>query len=95
MSGKNRKLTRSIRLHKYEAIYTDYMKKENMKEVKKEDKEDKEDKKETKKSSLNIYQKFVKEESKKDKYRNMRGSERLSAIASAWEIKKRELKKYK
>jgi hypothetical protein len=38
---------------------------------------------------MNPYQKFVKSESKKEKYRNMKGSERLSAIASAWDIKKK------
>jgi hypothetical protein len=45
--------------------------------------------KERKKKPLNEYQKFVKRESKKDKYRNMRGSERLAAIAVEWDRHKK------
>jgi len=46
-------------------------------------------------SSLNPYQKFLKTETKKEKYRNMRGSERMCAIALAWDIRKKELEKAK
>lgn len=38
----------------------------------------------TKRKSLNKYQKFVKEESKKEKYKKLPGKERLSVIASEW-----------
>lgn len=38
----------------------------------------------SKRKSLNAYQKFVKQESKKDKYRDIPGKQRLSAIAAAW-----------
>jgi hypothetical protein len=41
---------------------------------------------------LNDYQKFVKNESSKEKYENMKGSERLSAISFQWEKKKRKRK---
>lgn len=45
------------------------------------------------KSTLNTYQKFVKDESKKEKYKDMKGSERLSTIAKAWEKHKRKTAK--
>jgi len=45
--------------------------------------------------NLNTYQKFVQEESRKEKYKNMKGSERMLAISQAWEKKKRKDKKYK
>jgi len=38
----------------------------------------------SKRKTLNAYQKFVKRESKKEKYIKMPGKERLSAIASEW-----------
>ena len=38
----------------------------------------------SKRKSLNPYQKFVKDESKKDKYKKLPGKERLSAIANEW-----------
>ena len=38
----------------------------------------------SKKKSLNSYQKFVRLESKKDKYKELPGKQRLSAIASEW-----------
>ena len=38
----------------------------------------------SKKKSLNSYQKFVKEQSKKDKYKELPGKQRLSAIALEW-----------
>ena len=45
------------------------------------------------KKNLNDYQKFVKEESVKDKYKNMKGSERMVIISKEWEKKKRKRKK--
>lgn len=41
-------------------------------------------------SELNDYQKFVKEESKKEKYKKMKGSERLLSIAEEWEKRKKK-----
>lgn len=38
----------------------------------------------SKRKPLNVYQKFVKTESKKEKYMKMPGKERLSAIAREW-----------
>ena len=38
----------------------------------------------TPKKSLNAYQKFVQSESKKEKYKNLPGKERLSIIADSW-----------
>ena len=40
------------------------------------------------KRPLNGYQKFVREESKKSKYKGMDARERLSAISKAWKRKK-------
>ena len=42
---------------------------------------------------LNEYQKFVKEESGKEKYKSMKGCERMFAISQQWEKKKRKRKK--
>lgn len=38
----------------------------------------------SKRKSLNSYQKFVQQESKKDKYNELPGKQRLSAIAAEW-----------
>jgi hypothetical protein len=38
----------------------------------------------SKRKSLNPYQKFVQQESKKDKYKDLPGKKRLGAIAIAW-----------
>lgn len=38
----------------------------------------------SKRKSLNSYQKFVQVESKKDKYKDLPGKERLSVIAAEW-----------
>jgi hypothetical protein len=38
----------------------------------------------SKRKTLNAYQKFVQQESKKDKYRDIPGKQRLGAIAAAW-----------
>jgi len=44
------------------------------------------------KKPLNSYQAFVREESKKEKYAKLRGSQRLSKIAESWEKEKRKNK---
>lgn len=105
MSGKkkeksDRRLSRSLRLRKYEAVYRKCMKGKSPKKHHKtrhssETKErqrlqlKEKDSSKRKKKALNSYQKFVREESSKEKYRTMRASERLSVIAAAWEHKKR------
>lgn len=58
-------------------------------------KHSREKKKEKKKKALNDYQKFVKKESKRDKYKNMRGSDRLHAIAIEWNTEKKKKSKRK
>ena len=81
----DKRLTRSLRLRKYETIYKKIVnledkKDENIPKIEKEEKK----KKERRKKNLNSYQKFVKEESKQEKYNNMRSDDRLKAIAVAW-----------
>ena len=46
-----------------------------------------------KKKPLNEYQKFFKKESARDKYSNMRGSERMAAIAIEWDRFKKKISK--
>lgn len=82
------KSLRSVRLKKYGAVYNEYIKKnatcdEKIEPVK------------SSKKNLNEYQKFVKEESSKDKYKKMKGSERMSIISQEWEKKKRKDRKKK
>lgn len=62
-----------------------------------EPREEKEsEKKQTSSRKLNDYQKFVKKESRKEKYNHMKGSERLNAIAAEWEnFKKKKKEKFK
>ncbi len=104
---KDRRLSRSVRLKKYESVYKEYTKtsekksevskKPKIKETKKPIKE-KEPvvlvQSNPKKSSnqLNPYQEFVKIESKKEKYKNMKGRERMAIIAEEWEKTKRKRK---
>jgi hypothetical protein len=90
--------TRSVRLKKYEAVYKEHMKKYPV-----ESKNEKPPKLTSerpeiipqtsdskKKKNLNEYQHFVKEESKKEKYKNMKGAERLAAIAQIWKKKRKK-----
>lgn len=72
---KDKKKTKSARLRKYGSVYKKHMKgKETTK----------------KKPKLNEYQKFVQKESGKEKYKSMKGSERLNAIATEWDNKKKK-----
>ena len=73
-------LTKSARLRKYGSVYKKHIKNKHSPPKKK------------KKTRLNEYQKFVKQESQKTKYVNMKGSERLNAISKEWEIYKRKNK---
>uniref|UniRef100_A0A6C0EJN1 Uncharacterized protein n=1 Tax=viral metagenome TaxID=1070528 RepID=A0A6C0EJN1_9ZZZZ len=112
MSGRtkektDRRLTRSIRLRKYESVYRECTRHSSPKHSSKHQhhsfskhhhhtpEHKHKDSTARKKKSLNSYQQFVKEESKKEKYQSMRGSERFAAIAAVWEHKKRYGKRKK
>ena len=56
---------------------------------------EKNDKKVEKKKQLNDYQKFIKTESKRGKYREQSPKSRMSAIAEAWKTRKEPSKKKK
>jgi outer membrane biosynthesis protein TonB len=45
------------------------------------------------KKSLNEYQKFMRDESAKARYKNMKGTDRMIIISKEWEKKKRKCKK--
>ena len=92
-----KRMTRSTKLRKYASVYKSYMRKSEQSKISKsppkpirkhvKEQEVVEKKKETpvlKKKTLNAYQKFVQAESKKDKYKELPGKQRLSAIAAEW-----------
>jgi len=85
----DRRPSRSVRLKKYATIYQEVCKKTEApipvpakpsKTVANQTKKTSQ----TKTSQLNAYQEFVRAESKKPKYKEMKGKERLVAIASVW-----------
>ena len=93
------KLNRSTKLRKYAMVYKSYVRKSEQSKKSKsprrirkiiptQDKKKKENINSVitnpQKKSLNAYQKFVQSESKKDKYKNMPGKERLTIIADIW-----------
>jgi len=94
--------TRSVRLKKYESVYKQYLKNKSKSpeqkkhsRVKKKELEPKSiDKKicdtEKGRKKLTDYQKFVKLESQKEKYKGLKPDERMSKIAKQW--KKHNLK---
>jgi hypothetical protein len=49
--------------------------------------------KNSKPKKLNDYQQFVQTESKKEKYKKLKGSERLKTIANEWKKNKKKCKK--
>ena len=81
----NRKLTRSARLRKYESVYNSYMKQISKQNTKTDSK--------PKKKQLNDYQRFVKAESSKEKYKDMKSKERMSVVAIAWKKYSRRKKR--
>jgi len=98
---ESKKVSRSVRLKKYEAAYKACLKKalsvcEKKKSPKKKRKPrkskvtpvEKPKKSKDKKRSLNNYQIFVREESKKSKYKGMIPSNRMRAIGKAWKALK-------
>ena len=68
---------KSARLKKYAKVYNSYMRKIEESKIKKSTKK-------SKPKSLNSYQKFVRSESKKDKYIELSGKQRLTYIAAEW-----------
>ena len=100
MSGK---ISRSTKLRKYAIVYKSYIRKtEEQKRISKSPRTirkssrvprevrevvPRSEQKKTVKKSLNAYQKFVQCESKKDKYKDLPGKQRLSYIASEWKKK--------
>jgi len=94
------KRTHSSRIKKYEIVYQEYVRNKSKSPPRRvEMKQPKEhiikssNHKHQKKQTLNSYQKFVQEESLKDKYRKLSGKERMANIATAWEKKKREMRR--
>lgn len=113
----SKKLSRSVRLRKYELVYDACMKKtftvcknpkhttsdknsckKTEKTTEKEPKSEKvkkcnnkkkisPNKSKDRKRPLNAYQKFVREESHKNKYKGMSSTERMSAISKKWKNK--------
>jgi hypothetical protein len=91
-----KKLSRSIKMRKYESVYKSYLRKSEQSKIKKSPriprktkktetrKETKEILSKMKRKTLNPYQKFVQTESKKEKYKNYSGKERLRIIADEW-----------
>jgi hypothetical protein len=98
----DRKKTKSVRLKKYEIVYKEYLKNKSKSPEPKKQVREKTEKKVEKKTEKKIkdsgkgrkklteYQKFVREESRKDKYKGLKPDERLAKIAKAW--KKHNLK---
>lgn len=101
----NPRTTRSIRLKKYEVVYKEYLKNKSKspKPRKHERVKPKSEKKIPEKSEKKIadssrgrkkltdYQKFVKEQSQKEKYKGLKPEERMAKIARSW--KKHNLKR--
>lgn len=99
----DRKKTRSVRLKKYESVYKEYLKnksrspepeskthtRKKLEKIKEPDKKVADSEKGRKK--LTDYQKFVKDENKKEKYKDIKPGERMIKIAKAW--KKRNLQR--
>lgn len=96
----NKKIIRSAKLRKYATVYKSFIRKVEESKIDKSPPRPRRKKGENNKTSkkkrndsntvvskrkiLNKYQKFVKDESKKEKYKKLPGKERLSAIASEW-----------
>ena len=92
------KITRSRRLQKTEHIYMKYLNQKKSKvrtprksrrKIELKPTETVRRKHTKRKTKLNNYQKFVKEESKKDKYNGVSSSERFVSIALQWELDKK------
>lgn len=79
------KLSRSVRLEKIGFVYKKYVEqKEKYTKPKKEHIKSTKTKKKRESKKLNNYQKFIQEESKKEKYKNLKPDERMKQIAKLW-----------
>ena len=98
--NNEKKVSKSVRLRKYGIVYNSFKVKNEQRGVNtsksprrrrrgvfSQTKDTHSSKLKSKRKSLNSYQKFVKKESKKDKYSNMPGKERLGVIALEWKRK--------
>jgi hypothetical protein len=92
---KPKRIIRSSKLRKYASVYKSYVRKSEQSHTNKSPRRTRckcssSKKKEStqvsksKRKTLNPYQKFVKDESKKEKYKEMSGKERLIVIAREW-----------
>ena len=115
---EKQRISRSVKLRKYESVYKSYMRKLEQSKINKSPRRPRNNpsknhkihntytqhktrkeriknkiiehtdhitpEKKSKRKALNGYQKFVKKESKKEKYEKMPGKERFSAIANEW-----------
>ena len=94
-----KEISKSTKLRKYAIVYKSYIRKTEQSNISKSPRrprkseksnivnKDKIPKKIPKKKSLNMYQKFVQNESKKDKYKELPSKQRLKAIALEWKNK--------
>jgi hypothetical protein len=89
------KINRSTKIRKYASVYKSYYRKTELakttksprrqrKSISNSEQKIKVKEKNNHKKSLNLYQKFVQTESKKEKYKHLPGKERLSIIANLW-----------
>lgn len=91
--------TRSIKLKKYEKAYKSFIRKTEQSKMKKSPRSSrtpalhqtlqKSDNEKKPKKILNEYQKFVKSESKQEKYKDLPGKLRLTEIANNWKKMKK------
>ena len=86
----SRRLSRSARIRKIKSIYNKHMKSTKTQHPTTPGGGNTNKKS---KRKLTDYQKFVKMESRKDKYKYMCGSERMTAISAQWKLYKSKLKK--
>ena len=95
------KISKSVKLKKYGSVYNQYIKHNPIThpvhQTKTEPLQHKSTTKQKDKTNktLNNYQKFVKNESRKEKYINMKGSDRMLAISKQWNTLKNKKHKVK
>ena len=90
-----KEISKSTKLRKYAIVYKSYIRKTEQSNISKSPRRPRKSEKSNivnkdkipKKKSLNLYQKFVQNESKKDKYKELPGKQRLKAIALEWKNK--------
>ena len=85
MSGS---ISRSAKLRKYEVVYDECVKKASLSKKASIKQPKKSVNKSVKAKKPNLYQQFVKDESKKPKYSDMTNQDRMKAIGKAWSDQK-------